>query len=747
MDSIYTSYRAYAACYRTKEHRLECFHQERPGCIASIVIEEVRLNGEKVFDLSDFALVAATVESLFSEQRLVAKYSGGPEAQSEMTVSVRVSALGIELLLGINGHLDVVFQGELYFGEDTFAGALDRRGTDLRCAYGPAAQCGDNVLFDRQSDSALEILGIPDTRLHYDWGKKLYTLCMRTGGDDITRGFCVRVHKDLYKRKFSIPYAPVNKSSVFSTPPVGWMTWYAVQFAAGEKTVLDNVRVQKEKLAPYGANAVWVDWEWYHNDFSGTHTSGINTFHPDPNKYPHGLAPVAKAIEQMGFVPALWIGATNDPDENEFFAEHPEVVITNKRAWCGRYFIDPTHPLVQGEYIPRVFNQILDWGYKALKWDCLPVSMEYWDRNHDRFYDASVSTDQALRQITTIARNVVGPDFYMLSCSGNTLRDIGCCADIYDAARIGGDIFRWSEFVHQCVERVAKLYALHNVVIYCDPDNVVLREKYNSIEQARSRASLVGILGLPYTFGDDLTELPEERIELIRRTIPPLDIHPMDIRENLLNRDTQIIHLSVEMPWESWSVVDVMNLTQTTQRVRVSLAEDLHLDEGKYLVFDYWNQSFLGYAERGFMLELNACASRVLSIRRVLDRPQILSTTRHISQGALELENVFYDAQSMTLSGASKVVGQDDYAIYFHVPANLRPFRECNATTFFEIERIDVSEDLFFESQCPHGSVWKMPIRRDVNETVQWAVGFTTCHPAYDDMRIPADLNGKTGNT
>ena len=47
-----------------------------------------------------------------------------------------------------------------------------------------------------------------------------------------------------------------------------------------------------------------------------------------------------------------------------------------------------------------------------------------------------------------VARRVVGPDFYMLYCAGLSDRDCNIAAAGFDAARIGGDIFRWEDFIH-----------------------------------------------------------------------------------------------------------------------------------------------------------------------------------------------------------------------------------------------------------------------------------------------------------
>ncbi len=55
-----------------------------------------------------------------------------------------------------------------------------------------------------------------------------------------------------------------------------------------------------------------------------------------------------------------------------------------------------------------------------------------------------------------------------------------------------------------------------------------------------------------------------------------------------------------------------------------------------------------------------------------LHRPQILSTSRHISQGGVDLKNVGWDVSGLALKGASNVVKGDPYSIYVRLPAGYR---------------------------------------------------------------------------
>ena len=53
----------------------------------------------------------------------------------------------------------------------------------------------------------------------------------------------------------------------------------------------------------------------------------------------------------------------------------------------------------------------------------------------------------------------------------------------------------------------------------------------------------------------------------------------------------------------------------------------------------------------------------MLSLRKVLDRPQVISTNRHIFQGYLDLEHVQWRADRSELVGEARCLGQETYSI------------------------------------------------------------------------------------
>lgn len=714
----YINYKRFSVEYDESCHVFVCTDGEFGRLLSRGRIAKI-ISGDRVFSLSDYGKVVASSDNLMDGRKLTVKYEDGPDWQPILGIELGLDKDGITLTALYAAHdTDVLIEGDLHWGEDpessTYAVRLDSGGHTLRVAHGPAASRSDNALYDRNRDSVLQLTGSSSNRLGFDWEKGCYSLSSYLSG--ATKRLRLRVCDSYYENRFSVPHRPISKGHQFPTPPVGWMTWYSVQFGASEKTVLENARWLAENLRDYGATCIWVDWEWYHSNFVGQESPGIDIFSPNKERYPNGLKYVSDEIRKLGLVSALWVAPTDDSNKNTMMQEHEDwILVELPRWWCGRWFVDPTHPGVLGEYIPAVFRQLLDWGFEAFKWDDLPGALNIYDQHHNRFYDTDISTEQALREVVRVARDVIGDNRYMMSCSGGTTRVMTFAADYFDGARIGGDIFSWEEFVSECVDKVLKYYVYHNVLWYADADNLVVRSEHNNMEQARSRVSFYGLLGLPITLGDSLPDLDEDRIELLKRTLPPIDVHPMDVREIVRDTPYVVVNLNVAKKFGSWNVVDVLNTTEATIDVRLSLDEDLGIDTrcGKaYIMYDYWRKTCLAVGGDSLDLTLPAYGSRVIRISEMKGHPQVISTSRHVSQGAYDIDSLEWADAECRLSGTSKVIGGETYRIALYVPAT---YKLVSAVAGSGVKTTILD-------QC--NGVWAVELVPDRTGTEDWVISF-----------------------
>ncbi len=603
------------------------------------------------FDIDLLAINSANIKVSFL---------GGKNELTEAAVLFVVNEDGVEAKLIDTPDATVLFNGELDWGKSPCAITLDKKGDDIATSLGYATTKENNALFDRETDNALKITAQNSCRIKFDYQKN--TFCFSAEGT-----IKASIKENVLKDKYKIKYKPINKMNTFPTPPAGWMTWYAVKFDVCEQDVLENSKKQKELFADYGANTVWVDWEWYHDAFKNENPKiDVHILSPDKDKYPNGLAVVAEKIKEDGFIPGLWIAPTVDPYVTDYAKSKEGLVLAEELTWCGKAFYDATNKTFLEEFLIKNIKNVLKWGYKAVKWDCLPFTLRIYDKYHDYFYDKTVTSDQSLYNAIAIGRKELGEDFYMMSCSGGNDRANLFAIDIFDGGRIGEDIFSWEEFYNNFIKRIMRFYPLHNNVFYCDPDNLVVRPEFNTFDQAITRASLFSLLGMPITLGDDLRELPMDRVDIVRRALPPLDARPMDIIKGDIDSNKAIVTLNISKPFDEWSVACVANLSENQINVKVDFDKDLKLDDGRYLVYDYWNKKFLGILDKELSVTLEPCACVVLSLHKFSGKKQIISTSRHISQGAVDLLEIYEDGGN--LIGRSKVVGGEEYVITYYDP-------------------------------------------------------------------------------
>ena len=150
---------------------------------------------------------------------------------------------------------------------------------------------------------------------------------------------------------------------------------------------------------------------------------------------------------------------------------------------------------------------------------------------------------------------------------------------------------------------------------------------------------------------------------IMRRVSPTVFSKPINVAQE--EPDPEFFTLHSRKFGESWTVVSHQAWKALPAKT-VPLAQ-VGVSSGKYHAFDFWNQKYLGVVNS--KVNFDALAEghcQVISLRQVLDRPQILGTERHISQGAFELEGVKWENES--LSGTYKVGPGQRWSLSIFVP-------------------------------------------------------------------------------
>ena len=115
--------------------------------------------------------------------------------------------------------------------------------------------------------------------------------------------------------------------------------------------------------------------------------------------------------------------------------------------------------------------------------------------------------------------------------------------------------------------------------------------------------------------------------------------------------------LKVKRPFGEWDVVALFNWSDEEAEVGFTFGE-LGLDSSKfYAIYEFWTDEFQDIYENEFSMSVPAHGVRLLAVHEEQARPQFLSSDRHLTQGAVDLEDLSWDAKRKELCGKVKLVG------------------------------------------------------------------------------------------
>ncbi len=182
------------------------------------------------------------------------------------------------------------------------------------------------------------------------------------------------------------------------------------------------------------------------------------------------------------------------------------------------------------------------------------------------------------------------------------------------------------------------------------------------LKHARLITSWVAISGQIHLSTDWLPGLPLERLDLLRRTLPPHGLlpRPVDLFESPIPR---LWLLSDARHGARRDVVALYNWDNRETTIDHPL-DWIGLDGGqRYAAFDYWANTLLPPLENRLRLIVPPRSCRIIALRPASDRPQLVSTSRHVTQGIVDVVAEQWNRPKSILSGTSKIVAGDPYEL------------------------------------------------------------------------------------
>jgi hypothetical protein len=470
--------------------------------------------------------------------------------------------------------------------------------------------------------------------------------------------------------------------------PGVYCTWYH-SGASNEGQIGENTEFAEKSLKPFGLDVMQIDDKWqailpkgFKHEGRIPTTGPIKVFVDTKSNYSKGMAHTAKKITSHGMVAGIWFmpfaGNLNNPYfGKEIFAKNADGTPFHDKRWSGTC-IDMTNPKAQKFVYDRI-KRIYDWGYRYFKIDGMHTGIPsyniyvhtgYKKQNMGKanLHDPHTTLVQAYRKGLGILRDAA-PGTFVLGCNvSQNMISMGPAFGLIDAMRIGPDNGgagggNWGA-VTKGAWHGSNLYFLNGRIWHNDPDPVYVRQS-NPTERARWMCSWLAVSGAMHTSSEQYSRLPAERLDILQRCLPghSLPARPVDLFETNQPRIWLVQN-------DRLNVVGLFNWKEKQNAEFDYDMAKLGLD-GKttYTAFDFWANKFVGPVQGTMKQILPGGTCRILALKPQADHPQLLSTSRHITQGLIDVLYEKWDAGRKTLSGKSRVVGGDSYEMRIALPS------------------------------------------------------------------------------
>ena len=335
--------------------------------------------------------------------------------------------------------------------------------------------------------------------------------------------------------------------------------------------------------------------------------------------------------------------------------DRPIAELPYSTHWAGTA-IDCSNPKSQ-EYIRQMVQRIShDWGYKYFKMDGFHTGSGTRQRYVDNQYqeddlgktvrhDPSMTPIEGYRLGMKIIRDTAGDDVFFLGCCQvQNLRCFGTTFGMLDAMRVGPDNGAGWKNADRGPRYGGRYYFLNKRVWHCDPDPFYVRPQL-TYSQATTLASWIALSGQLTASSYDYYKLPPERLDIIRRVMPthnvkssrPLDFLQRDVPQEWLLTDDSSGVRRVVVGHFNWSSDKTVSLTTPVEKMGLDPA-------GRYVGFDYWGNRFEKPFAAALNSELAPGSCSIISVYEQKDHPQLVSTSRHVTQGIVDVLHEKWDA-------------------------------------------------------------------------------------------------------
>jgi Melibiase/Alpha galactosidase C-terminal beta sandwich domain len=528
----------------------------------------------------------------------------------------------------------------------------------------------------------------------------------------------IRILPDYFIKVLGVPFYVPFDDSYFKSAPMVWSSWTSYYAQVREDDIVQNADWIAAHLKPYGFQYVQLD-DGYDRGSQGEHY-WIEKW--DQQKFSHGPKWLGDYIKSKGLHAGIWLVPNAYAGAVE---EHPDWYIhfTNGKLVpdYSTPVLDSTNPAVL-DFLKKEMTKLDDWGFEYYKFDGEHAVPKYAPGvDLTRLYDESINPIAAYRNRLKVIRDTIGPHRFIEGCpAGTPLNGMGFMNSYFN----GDDLYDSWQGMYALFSSINANTFFNHILAYNMPGEGIAIEPPLTVEEAgkkrlpevirtvrtrespvqgfgttlpeaRTVVSYVALTGVAYSVASVMAELPPERVQLLHQTLPTMPILPMDLfsrgtdmswdkfkhttPDEYIHNYPEILDLKVNAASGTYDVAAMTNWRSSPATRTLDFKDKLGLDsDGSYVAFDFWSQKIAGVFKGSMNLEIAPHDTRVFLLHALLNHPQLVGNSRHIT-GAYSILDVAWDTAKRSLRGSSQSVLGDDYSVWIFVPREM-PVSQVKAT-------------------------------------------------------------------
>ena len=432
--------------------------------------------------------------------------------------------------------------------------------------------------------------------------------------------------------------AITHKARLNKGPVYGWCSWYDRTTNIDEKHTLEIADILAKNPNVFGKGILQIDdgYQKMDGDWRGN------------DKFPNGMAAVAKQIRDIGWIPGVWFAPLMINPAHAWMKANPDAIQKDAQGISsfqnpnpfhpdGANWIVPDHPESK-KFLFNVIKDARDRGYGYIKIDFNGIG--------SRFYDPTKTRLQIFRELYTLYRAAAGDDMYMLSCLGQPTRGV---IGFIDAARVGPD----SHPAHfkMCLESVLRFQIYDNVWWQNDPDvsylatglpSRVLGPTPEGEGMWRTWHGITALVGGTAMVSEPLQAEDCKAMWRNFEIMRPASAEPARLLTLGHSAENTTFGFDASRPYGDFSVYNLYNVNKGTKTLSLDFKETALPTTLDCAVFDFWENKVIGTAKGSYTTApLDQHSSALLRFTPLAGgSPVLVGSNLHLSIGATEIKEI-----------------------------------------------------------------------------------------------------------